>query len=120
MYFAIVGLQLDLVRHFDPVFFVWFLVFACAAKAASVYLGARLGGEGRRGARNLAVATNARGGPGIVLASVAYSAGIIGQEFYACLVMLAIVTSLLAGSWLGRVVRSRQPLRDERPVPAPR
>jgi hypothetical protein len=49
---------------------------------------------------------------------VAYSAGIIGQEFYACLVMLAIVTSLLAGSWLGRVVRSRQPLRDERPVAA--
>lgn len=118
VYFAIVGLQLDLVRHFDPVFFVWFLVFACAAKSASVYLGARLGGEGRRGATNLAVATNARGGPGIVLASVAYSAGIIGQEFYACLVMLAIVTSLLAGSWLGRVVRSRQPLRDERPVEA--
>jgi hypothetical protein len=27
--------------------------------------------------------------------------------------MLAIVTSLLAGSWLGHVVRSRQPLRDE-------
>ena len=39
VYFAIVGLQLDLVRHFDLLFFTWFLLFACAAKAASVYLG---------------------------------------------------------------------------------
>jgi hypothetical protein len=48
-----------------------------------------------------------------VLASVSYAAGIISQEFFAALVMLAIVTSLLAGSWLGHVVRTRQPLRDE-------
>jgi Kef-type K+ transport system membrane component KefB len=113
LYFAIVGLQLDLVRHFNLLFFAWFLLFACVAKAASVYLGARLAGESPRGSRNLAVATNARGGPGIVLASVSYAAGIISQEFFASLVMLAIVTSLLAGSWLGHVVRSRQPLRDE-------
>jgi len=54
---------------------------------------------------------HARGGPGIVLASVAYDAGIVGEDFYTSLVMLAIVTSLLAGSWLGRVVRSGRPLR---------
>jgi Kef-type K+ transport system membrane component KefB len=115
VYFAVVGLQIDLVRNFDAVFFVGFLTFACAAKSLSVYLGARLAGESPRGARNLAVATNARGGPGIVLASVAFSAGIVSQQFFAALVMLAVVTSLLAGTWLGRVVRSGQPLRDETP-----
>jgi Kef-type K+ transport system membrane component KefB len=117
VYFAIVGLQLDLLHHFDVAFFVWFLLFACVAKSASVYLGARLAGESSRGSRNLAVATNARGGPGIVLASVTYGAGIISQEFYASLIMLAIVTSLLAGTWLGHIVRSREPLRDEKPLP---
>jgi Kef-type K+ transport system membrane component KefB len=135
VYFAIVGLQLDLLHHFSPVFFLWFLGFACAAKAASVYLGARLGGETPRAAVNLAVALNARGGPGIVLASVTYAAGIISQQFYACLVLMAIVTSLLAGSWLGRVVRRGDQLRPgsladvstspstdakEHPVPRPR
>jgi Kef-type K+ transport system membrane component KefB len=50
---------------------------------------------------------NARGGPGIVLASVAYGADIINQSFYAVLVLLAIVTSLLAGSWLARVPRDQ-------------
>ena len=116
VYFAIVGLQLDLLHHFDPWFFLWFLAFACAAKGLSVYLGARLGGEPARSARNLAVALNARGGPGIVLASVTYAAHIINQEFYACLVLMAIVTSLLAGSWLGRVVHDGQQLR---PVASP-
>jgi Kef-type K+ transport system membrane component KefB len=113
IYFAIVGLRLDLVRHFDVTFFCWFLAFACIAKSLSVYLGARVAGEGRHGATNLAVAMNARGGPGIVLASVAYEARIINGEFYASLVMLAVVTSLLAGSWLGHVVRTGRPLRPD-------
>ena len=40
VYFAIVGLRLDLIHAFDPLFFVAFLAFACAVvKAASVYLG---------------------------------------------------------------------------------
>lgn len=111
VYFAIVGLRLDLLSGFEPLFFLLFLAVACAAKYASVWIGARWSGETPAGARNLSVALNARGGPGIVLASVAYDAGIVDQGFYAVLVMLAIVTSLLAGSWLGRVVRSGSPLR---------
>jgi Kef-type K+ transport system membrane component KefB len=111
IYFAIVGLRLDLLHAFSPLFFVGFLGVACVAKAASVWVGAKLAGETEHGARNLAVALNARGGPGIVLASVAYDSAIISQDFYAVLVMLAIVTSLLAGSWLERVVRTEAPLR---------
>lgn len=120
VYFAIVGLKLDLIKHFDPVFFAGFLTLACCAKAASVYAGARLGGEAPSTARNIAVAMNARGGPGIVLASVAYDAHIVGEDFYTALVMLAIVTSMVAGSWLGRVVRSGGALREPpaEPVPA--
>ena len=107
IYFALVGLQLDLVHGFSVVFFLVFLLLACAVKAGSVYLGARLAGETSGSSLNLAIALNARGGPGIVVASVAYAAGIIGQPFYAVLVLLAIVTSLLAGSWLAHVPRER-------------
>jgi Kef-type K+ transport system membrane component KefB len=105
IYFAIVGLQLDLLHGFDPLFFLAFLVLACVIKATSVYAGARVGGQPHAAAVNIAVAMNARGGPGIVLASVAFAAGIINQSFYAILVLLAIVTSLLAGTWLQRVPR---------------
>lgn len=112
VYFAIVGLRLDLVHAFDPLFFLAFFAFACAAKALSVYGGARLAGESRFAATNLAVAMNARGGPGIVLATVAFDAAIINEEFYANLILLVIVTSLLAGSWLERAIRTGRPLRD--------
>jgi Kef-type K+ transport system membrane component KefB len=111
VYFAMVGLRLDLLHGFSPLFFMLFFTVACIAKAASVWVGARLAGETQNGARNLAVALNARGGPGIVLASVTFDTGIISQEFYAVLVLLAITTSLLAGAWLDRVVRSGAALR---------
>jgi Kef-type K+ transport system membrane component KefB len=103
IYFAIIGIQLDLIHHFDVVFFLGFLAFACFFKAASVYLGARLSGEDTFMSRSLAIAMNARGGPGIVLASTAYAAGIINETFFVSLVMLSVVTSLAAGSWLERV-----------------
>ncbi len=110
-YFASVGLKLDLVHSFSLGFFLFFLVFACVVKAFSVYAGARLAGESAVSARNLAVAMNARGGPGIVLATLAIEANIISQSFYAALVMLSLVTSLLAGSWLDLVVRRGYKLR---------
>jgi Kef-type K+ transport system membrane component KefB len=103
IYFALIGIQLDLIHHFDVVFFLGFLAFACVAKAASVYLGARLSRENKFMSTSLAIAMNARGGPGIVLASTAYAAGIINESFFVSLVMLSITTSLAAGSWLERV-----------------
>jgi Kef-type K+ transport system membrane component KefB len=105
LYFAIVGLRLDLVGAFEPLFFLFLLVFACLVKSISCYVGARLVGESRSGSRNLAVALNARGGPGIVLASVALDAGIVDDSFYTMLVMLALVTSVIAGSWLEAVLK---------------
>jgi Kef-type K+ transport system membrane component KefB len=115
IYFALIGIQLDLIHHFKPLFFLVFLVFACVAKAASVYLGARLSRENRFMSWSLAVAMNARGGPGIVLASTAYAAGIINQTFFVSLVMLSVVTSLLAGSWLERIAaRLGAPARPHR------
>jgi Kef-type K+ transport system membrane component KefB len=59
---------------------------------------------------NLAVTTNARGGPGIVLASVAFDAGIISPTFYTTLVLAAVLTSQIAGAWLDYVLRRGWPL----------
>lgn len=111
IYFAIVGLRLDLLHDFDLAFFVAFLVLASAVKILSVFAGGRWGGESGMGALNLAIVMNARGGPGIVLASVAFDAAIINGEFYAALVLLSVVTSLGAGSWLNFVLRKNWPLR---------
>lgn len=119
IYFAIVGMQLDLLRRFDLPFFLLFLVFACVVKAVSAYAGARLAGQRPSSARNLAVALNARGGPAIVLASVTLAAHIISDTFYVSLVMLALVTSMMAGAWLDAVLRRRDSAADELLAGAP-
>jgi Kef-type K+ transport system membrane component KefB len=87
-------------------------------KLASVLLGARLAGFRGLDSVNLAVAFNARGGPGIVLASVAYDAKIINGPMYTTLVLLAVLTSQAAGAWLEYVLRKGWPLLsgDEAPV----
>lgn len=83
-----------------------FLAGACVVKLLSVGLGARLAGfRGLDVINHLAVATNARGGPGIVLASVTYEAGIISAAFYTTLVLVAVLTSQAAGAWLEFVLR---------------
>lgn len=111
LYFVLVGLKLDIVRNFDPSFFIFFFSFACVAKLLSVYAGSQMAGESRWGSLNLAVAMNARGGPGIVLALVSLEAGIISESFYTSLVMLSILSSFLAGAWLNMVLKKEWPLR---------
>jgi len=110
IYFAVVGYRLDLGHSFSFTMITVFLVVSSAAKIVSAILGARAGGFSFRDSLNLANALNARGGPGIVLASVAFDAGIISASFYTTLVVVAIVTSQMAGAWLGRIVRRGEPL----------
>ena len=110
VYFAIVGFKLDLVRGLSLGMIAAFLVGSCAVKVASVSLAGRFAGFRGLDLVNLAVTTNARGGPGIVLASVAFDAGIISPKFYTTLVVAAMLTSQLAGAWLEYVLAKGWPL----------
>jgi len=110
VYFAVVGYKLDLSKTFSLTMLAVFLTLACVVKLFSAGLGARLAGFNLRDASNLAIALNARGGPGIVLASVAYDARIINAEFYTTLVLVAVLTSQAAGAWLEFVLRKEWPL----------
>jgi Kef-type K+ transport system membrane component KefB len=110
VYFAMVGLKLDLVRGLSLGMMVAFIVGSCLVKILSVSLAARLAGFRGLDMINLAITTNARGGPGIVLASVAFEAGIISAQFYTTLVVAAVVTSQMAGAWLDYVLRNGWPL----------
>ena len=49
---------------------------------------------------NFAITMNARGGPGIVLATVAYSANIINIEFFTILILTTMLSSMIAGYYL--------------------
>jgi len=123
LYFALVGTRLQLGAGFSIVVLLAFLVGSSALRGSFVTVASRLAGFGRRDAVDVAVAMNARGGPGIVVATIAFEAGIIAPQFFTALVVTAIVTSQFAGWWLGRALRRRGELLGERirdVAPAPR
>jgi len=107
IYFALVGLQMNLQAHLDIALLAGFLLASSMIKVASVVLvTGRAAGSWLR-ALDFGVVMNARGGPGIVLASLAYAAGIIDQYLFVALVMTSILTSLIAGIWLRRRLDSQ-------------
>jgi Kef-type K+ transport system membrane component KefB len=110
VYFAIVGLKLDLIQGISWKMLILFIVGSCVVKMLSVGFAGRLAGFHGLDLINLSLTTNARGGPGIVLASVAFDAGIINAQFYTTLVLAAVLTSQIAGAWLDYVLRKGWPL----------
>jgi Kef-type K+ transport system membrane component KefB len=110
LYFAIVGYRLDLRTSLDPVMLLGFLLGTSLIVFVSIGLAARLAGFRRLDLVNLALTCNARGGPGIVLASVAFDAGIINAPFFTTLVLTAVLTSQACGFWLDHVLRKGQAL----------
>jgi Kef-type K+ transport system membrane component KefB len=99
IYFALVGLRLDLAHEFDWRLTLLFVAATTAVKLASCVVAARIGGAGWGRALDYSVAMNTRGGPGIVLASVAHAAGIIDDRMFTALVLASILTSLATGLW---------------------
>ena len=110
IYFAIIGLKLDLIYHFDMLFFLGFLLFATTFAALGTLIALKLAKEDWLSSFNIAVAMNARGGPGIVMATVAFDLGIINQTLFVTLVLIALVTCLLAGYWFKYVISKGWPL----------
>ncbi len=103
VYFALVGIQLNLLHHFSLVRFVLFFIVAFALEGLGTVLVLKLFTKmDNRVIANFGVAMNARGGPGIVLATVAYNYEIINVEYFTVLVLTTMLSSLIAGYWLRR------------------
>lgn len=102
IYFALVGIQLDLLNDFSLIRFIVFFIIAFGLEAIGTLVMLQFTNLNKRTKINFAITMNARGGPGIVLATVAYSYQIINAEFFTVLVLTTMLSSLIAGYWLRR------------------
>jgi Kef-type K+ transport system membrane component KefB len=100
LYFSLVGLQINIPHSLNLALLLQILLLTSFVKIASVTLFAKLSLTSWAGCIDYGVAMNARGGPGIVLASLAYTAKIIDEELFLVMVLVSIITSLFAGIWL--------------------
>lgn len=100
IYFSLVGLQMNIPDNFDALLIFGFLFGSSAIKIVSVALFSRFAKISWSSAFDYGVTMNARGGPGIVLASLAFASGIIDEAIFVSLVLVSIISSMMAGVWL--------------------
>lgn len=111
IFFAVAGLKVNMLTIFsDPTLLgiaLLFILVASVGKIAGTYLGARfIGGRDHWASLSFGAGLNARGAMGIIVASIGLDLGILTQEMFAIILLMAIVTSLAAPVAL-RVVLAR-------------
>lgn len=111
LFFASIGLKMDFLAHFDWQLCAVVLIIACAGKIFGSVLGARLGGLGSRQGWAIGFAMNARGAMEIILGLLALQHGLIDERLFVALVVMAIVTSMISGPMMLKVLRLAKPVR---------
>jgi nucleotide-binding universal stress UspA family protein len=99
IFFAAAGLKVNLLQLLEPETFVigvLVLAVACLGKFVGAYLGSRVGGLTHWEGLAMGSGMNARGAMEIIVATIGLSLGVLNQQMYSIIVMVAIVTSLMA------------------------
>ena len=107
VFFASLGLRADFVASFDLRLCVLVFLVASAAKVIGCTLGSRVGGLRWRPAAAVGFGLNARGAMEVILALLALEAGLLREQVFVALVVMALATSLVSGpmmKWLLRGV----------------
>lgn len=118
LFFASIGLKLDFLAHFDLLLCAVVLVIACIGKVVGCLLGACMGGMAPREGWAIGFAMNARGAMEIILGLLALQHRLIDERLFVALVVMAIVTSMISGPVMLKILRLAKPLRLVDCVPA--
>jgi Kef-type K+ transport system membrane component KefB/nucleotide-binding universal stress UspA family protein len=101
LFFAYSGLKTDIFSMTGLAIPLLVLGVACAGKLVGCTLGGIIGGLQLREAFAVSTGMNARGGMEIVVALLGLSLGILTQQMYTVIVLVAIVTSMITPPLLG-------------------
>ena len=104
VFFASLGLRVDFAAAFDLRLCALVFVIATLAKVIGCTIGARGGGVDWRQAAAIGFGLNARGAMEIILALLALDAGLIKEQVFVALVVMALGTSLLSGPVMKRLL----------------
>jgi Kef-type K+ transport system membrane component KefB/mannitol/fructose-specific phosphotransferase system IIA component (Ntr-type) len=118
LFFGSIGLRVDFLRNFDPLLCALVLAIACVGKLAGCLIGARWAGMERREGWAVAFGMNARGAMEIVLGLLAFQAGLIDERMFVALVVMALVTSMMSGPLMRRVLARKKPRQFQQFLPA--
>ncbi len=108
LFFASIGLSVDFIGNFDLVPVVVVFVLACFGKIVGCAIGGMLGGLSKRESWAVGCAKNARGAMEIILGLLALQYGLIDERLFVALVIMALLTSMISGALVQRVLAIRK------------
>lgn len=109
-FFASIGLRTNFVANFHWGLTATVIGVACLGKLLGAGWGARLGGMDRRTAWGVGLAMNARGAMEMILGLLALQAGLIREEMFVALVVMALFTSIVSAPAMHFLLRRRRVL----------
>ena len=113
IYIVSIGIRVDFSNSFDFGLIALVVALATIGKLSGSYLGVRISGIEWRSALAIGFGMNARGAMEIVLAGVALEYELIDQRLFVALVTMALLTSMLSGPMMQRLLRPQ----GAKPVP---
>ncbi|MEZ4524540.1 MAG: cation:proton antiporter [Desulfobacterales bacterium] len=106
VFFAGIGLRVNFLTHLDLPLVLTVTGIVCVCKLAGGTLGARWGGMSVRESWTVGFAMVSVGAMGIIVGLMALQTGIIRQELFVALVIMAMTTSMISGPGMRLILRS--------------
>lgn len=110
LFFASIGLKVNFFLNFDLPLVLVVLIVAIIGKVLGSGFGALQGGLPRREALAVGFGMNARGAMEIILGLLALRAGVIGEKLFVALVVMALVTSMMSGFCIQKLLQRKRPI----------
>jgi Kef-type K+ transport system membrane component KefB len=107
LFFVSIGFKVNFFANFDLKVTLVVLVLAVVCKLLGAGLGALWGGLSKKESLAVGFGMNARGAMEIILALLALQAGLINQKLFVAIVIMAVVTSVMAGPALQFLVKRK-------------
>ncbi|HNM45807.1 MAG TPA: cation:proton antiporter [Candidatus Sumerlaeota bacterium] len=110
LFFAGLGLKVNFVQNLDVALVLAVLAVATVGKIVGCGYGAVLGGLQRRAALAVGFGMNARGAMEIILGALALQAGVIEEKLFVALVIMALLTSMISGTCMQKLLARKREL----------
>lgn len=111
IFFAGIGLKIDFFANFNPLLTATVLLIGCFSKFIGGAAGALWSGLTKREVVAVGFAMNSGGAMEIIIGLLALQAGIIQQELFVALVIMAVATSMISGPLLRAAIKPVKPWR---------
>jgi len=113
IFFAYLGLEFNIFGVSSVLFVVVVLIVSIVSKMVAGWLGGRTIGMSKTDSMGIAIILNGRGVMELVIASIGYERGLIGQELFSTLVLMGVVSTLITPVLFRKFVMPRLEKENE-------